>query len=45
MMWNYYKVLVMVKVVEIYYSGNYGGRIGCILNFEMVYVCFSFLED
>lgn len=45
MMWNYHKVLATAKAVEIYHSGNYGGRIGCILNPEMVYARSSSPED
>ncbi len=45
MMWNYHKVLATAKAVEIYRSGNYGGRIGCILNPEMVYARSNSPED
>ncbi len=44
-MWNYHKVLATAKAVEIYRSGNYGGRIGCILNPEMVYARSNSPED
>lgn len=37
MLWNYHKVLASAKAVEAYHQGNYSGRIGCILNPEMVY--------
>ncbi|MGX6978656.1 glycoside hydrolase family 1 protein [Vagococcus elongatus] len=37
MLWNYHKVLASAKAVEIYHSLNLDGRIGCVLNPEMVY--------
>ncbi|MHC5228078.1 glycoside hydrolase family 1 protein [Enterococcus sp. LJL99] len=45
MLWNYHKVLATAKAVEVYHAGNYGGRIGCILNPEMVYPRSSSKED
>ncbi|MHC5247758.1 glycoside hydrolase family 1 protein [Enterococcus sp. LJL90] len=37
LLWNYHKVLASAKAVEIYHELNQGGRIGCVLNPEMVY--------
>lgn len=32
LLWNYHKALATALTVRLYKSGNYGGRIGCILN-------------
>lgn len=45
MLWNYHKVLATAKAVAIYHAGNYGGRIGCVLNPEMVYPRSNSAED
>lgn len=45
MLWNFHKVLATAKAVEVYHAGEYGGRIGCILNPEMVYPRSSSKED
>lgn len=45
MLWNYHKALATAKAVKIYHAGDYGGRIGCILNPEMVYPRSSSAED
>ena len=45
MLWNYHKVLATARVVEVYKAGGYAGRIGCILNPEMVYPRSSSKED
>ena len=45
MLWNFHKTLASAKAIEIYHAGNYGGRIGCILNPEMVYPRSSSKED
>ncbi|MFV0557470.1 MAG: glycoside hydrolase family 1 protein [Enterococcus sp.] len=45
MLWNYHKVLATAKAIEVYRAGGYDGRIGCILNPEMVYPRSSAKED
>lgn len=45
MLWNYHKALASAKAVEAFRAGNYAGRIGCILNPEMVYPRSSSKED
>lgn len=45
MLWNYHKVLATAKVVKIFHEGGYSGRIGCIINPEMVYPRSSSQED
>ena len=45
MLWNYHKVLATARVVELYKAGGYEGRVGCILNPEMVYPRSSSKED
>lgn len=45
MLWNYHKALATAIAVNIYHAGNYGGKIGCILNPEMVYPRSSSKED
>ncbi|CAM4115672.1 glycoside hydrolase family 1 protein [Streptococcus penaeicida] len=45
MLWNYHKVLATAKVVKIFHEGGYSGRIGCIINPEMVYPRSSSPED
>lgn len=37
MTWNYHKVLATAKVVKIYHEKKLSGRIGCVVNPEMVY--------
>lgn len=37
MLWNYHKTLATAKVVQVYHAMNLPGRVGCILNPEMVY--------
>lgn len=37
MLWNYHKVLASAAAVKVFKEGGYEGRIGCILNPEMVY--------
>ncbi|MGX7163828.1 glycoside hydrolase family 1 protein [Enterococcus massiliensis] len=45
MLWNYHKVLATAKAIAAYHEGNYGGRIGCVLNPEMVYPRSNSAED
>lgn len=45
MLWNYHKVLATARVVEAYKAGGYEGRVGCILNPEMVYPRSNSVED
>ena len=45
MLWNYHKVLATALAVKTYHAGNYGGRIGCVLNPEMVYARSTSKED
>lgn len=45
MLWNYHKVLATARVVELYKAAGYEGRVGCILNPEMVYPRSSSKED
>ena len=37
MMWNYHKALASAQAVKVYHEKGYDGRIGCVLNPEMVY--------
>lgn len=37
MLWNYHKTLASAKAVAIFHAQNITGRIGCILNPELVY--------
>ena len=45
MLWNYHKALATARVVESYHRTQDDGRIGCILNPEMVYPRSSSVED
>lgn len=45
MVWNYHKTLATAKAVEVYHSLNLNGRIGCVLNPEMVYARSDSKED
>jgi 6-phospho-beta-glucosidase len=45
MLWNYHKVLASAKAVKIFKEVGQGGRIGCVLNPEMVYARSSSPED
>lgn len=45
MLWNYHKVLATAKVVKVFHEGSYSGRIGCIINPEMVYPRSQSQED
>lgn len=45
MLWNYHKTLATAKVIQFFKEGNYDGRVGCILNPEMVYPRSSSVED
>ena len=45
MLWNYHKTLASALAVNTYHEGGYNGRIGCILNPEMVYPRSSSVED
>ena len=45
MLWNYHKALASAKAIEIYHANGYDGRIGCVLNPEMVYARSSSQAD
>lgn len=45
MLWNCHKTLASAQAVHKYHEGGYTGRIGCILNPEMVYPRSSSVED
>ncbi|MGX7125780.1 glycoside hydrolase family 1 protein [Enterococcus viikkiensis] len=45
MLWNYHKALATARAVEVYHQLDLPGRIGCILNPEMVYPRSSSAED
>ncbi|WP_086349230.1 glycoside hydrolase family 1 protein [Candidatus Enterococcus clewellii] len=45
MTWNYHKALATAKVVKLFHENEYAGRIGCILNPEMVYSRSSAAHD
>lgn len=45
MTWNYHKALATAKAVKLFHENNYAGRIGCILNPEMVYARSSAVHD
>lgn len=45
MLWNYHKVLASAQAVAVYHEKGYEGRIGCVLNPEMVYARSSSPED
>lgn len=45
MLWNYHKVLASAKAVKIFRELGQDGRIGCVLNPEMVYARSSSPED
>lgn len=45
MLWNYHKALATARAVELYHQLDFDGRIGCILNPEMVYSRSSSKED
>ncbi len=45
MLWNYHKVLASAKAVKIFHEKKYAGRIGCVLNPEMVYARSTSPED
>lgn len=37
MLWNYHKTLASAQAIKVYHKKGYSGRIGCVLNPEMVY--------
>ncbi|WP_086275996.1 glycoside hydrolase family 1 protein [Candidatus Enterococcus testudinis] len=45
MLWNYHKVLANAKAIEVFRRNQTNGRIGCILNPEMVYARSSAKAD
>ncbi|MBP1047630.1 glycoside hydrolase family 1 protein [Enterococcus sp. BWM-S5] len=45
MTWNYHKALATAKAVKLFHEKKYSGRIGCILNPEMVYARSSAPHD
>jgi beta-glucosidase len=45
MLWNYHKVLASAKAIKIFHENQYEGRIGCVLNPEMVYARSTSPED
>ncbi|MBL1226352.1 glycoside hydrolase family 1 protein [Enterococcus sp. BWR-S5] len=45
MTWNYHKALATAKAVKLFHEKAYNGRIGCILNPEMVYARSSAAHD
>lgn len=45
MLWNYHKALASAKATKVFHESNYSGRIGCILNPEMVYARSTSPED
>lgn len=45
MLWNYHKAVASALAVESYHKSGYDGRIGCVLNPEMVYPRSSSVED
>lgn len=45
MLWNYHKTLASAKAIEIYHQAKYAGKIGCVLNPEMVYPRSNSKED
>lgn len=45
MLWNYHKVLANAEAIKIFKEGGFEGRIGCILNPEMVYPRSSSVAD
>lgn len=45
MLWNFHKTLATAKVIKLFREKGYDGRVGCILNPEMVYPRSSSKED
>lgn len=45
MLWNYHKTLATAKVVKLFHEKGFAGRVGCIINPEMVYPRSSSTED
>lgn len=45
MLWNYHKTLASAKAIEIYHQAKFEGKIGCVLNPEMVYPRSNSKED
>jgi len=45
MLWNYHKALATAQAVAVYHQNDYPGRIGCVLNPEMVYARSSSAAD
>lgn len=45
MQWNYHKTLASALAIKTYHEKGYQGRIGCVLNPEMVYARSSSKED